>query len=824
MPRYLASRAATAALAAALGLMTASPALAAWPHTSGTNLAVCTAVQNQQSPVSISDGAGGIIVAWQDARSGGVNDVYAHHILASGSLDPAWPATGLAVSTAANHQMFPTIASDGAGGAIIAWVDYRSGTESDIYAHRVLAAGTVDPAWPANGRLLCNAGWDQSFAAAVSDGAGGAIVTWSDSRSGGGVSFDVYVHRVLASGAVDPTWSANGVLVSAGANDQSFPTIVSDGAGGAVITWQDGRAGNNDIYAHRVLAAGSVDTSWPTHGLAVCTATNSQERPNLVADGSGGAIITWRDLRVGTNYDVYAHHVQSGGQVDAGWPADGRALCTAAGNQIAPTIASDGNGGAIVTWSDGRPISSTDIYAQHVLLSGSVDGAWPVDGRAICTAANDQNTPVIIADGAGGALISWSDTRVGFLSRDIYSHHVLAAGAVDQAWPVDGRALCTAAGDQQLPLIVADGTGGAVVIWTDLRGATFDLYAQRVARHGVLGTPEPVIASVRDVPNDQGGKVKLSWDASWLDTDPSAVVDHYWIFRSVPPASAQAALRRGARLSGTPTRAPGHRELFATTDGVQTLYWEFVANQQAFHILSGYSYIATTTGDSTGAYNPPTMFMVTAWNAAATQYWSSVPAGGYSVDNLPPGTPEPFLGNYSGGATHLHWEPNAEADFAHYRLYRGSNAGFVPGPGTLVASPPDTGHADVGAAGSYYKLSAVDSHGNESGFALLTPGGTTAVGAAGGVELELAQPFPNPSRGEVTFAMSLAAEGRVSLAVFDAAGRRVRQVFAGTVPAGARAFTWDGRGESGQSLAGGLYFLRVEAGGRVMVRRFARVE
>jgi hypothetical protein len=59
-------------------------------------------------------------------------------------------------------------------------------------------------------------------------------------------------------------------------------------------------------------------------------------------------------------------------------------------------------------------------------------------------------------------------------------------------------------------MIVTDGTGGALITWYDYRAGNYDIYA-RVARFGYLGTPEPVIASVKDVPNDQGGgKVKLS--------------------------------------------------------------------------------------------------------------------------------------------------------------------------------------------------------------------------------------------------------------------------------------------------------------------------
>jgi hypothetical protein len=292
----------------------------------------------------------------------------------------------------------------------------------------------------------------------------------------------------------------------------------------------------------------------------------------------------------------------------------------------------------------------------------------------------------------------------------------------------------------------------------------------------------------------------------------------------VPNAVVEAALRGGARVTAEfASASPRLDELFATVFETNTIYWEFVASQQAYHILNGYGVVAATTGDSTGAYNPSTLFMVVAWNSAGTQYWSSSPTGGYSVDNLAPVTPAPFTGNYGGGATHLHWNPNVEADLAHYRLYRGSDPSFVPGPGNLIATPPDTGFADAGAAGSCYKLSAVDAHGNESGFALLTPAGTVSV-SEGVVSLALSSPWPNPSAGRVTFALTLPTEGAARLALHDAAGRRVRQFLAGMQTAGEHSVTWDGRDDRGQALAAGRYYLRLEASGRVLARSIVRLE
>jgi hypothetical protein len=56
---------------------------------------------------------------------------------------------------------------------------------------------------------------------------------------------------------------------------------------------------------------------------------------------------------------------------------------------------------------------------------------------------NWQQNPVIVADGSGGAILAWEDNRSG--NYDIYAQHVLASGEPDAAWPVDGLPVCTAA-------------------------------------------------------------------------------------------------------------------------------------------------------------------------------------------------------------------------------------------------------------------------------------------------------------------------------------------------------------------------------------------
>jgi len=163
----------------------------------------------------------------------------------------AWSVDGNVISNAVNLQGSARMVPDGAGGAIIVWSDVRNGNE-DIYAQRVDAAGVVQ--WAPNGVPLCLAAFNQSFPAVVSDGAGGAIVTWQDFRSG--LTYDLYARRVTAAGAVQ--WLGNGVVISTSSGNQTMPAMTEDGAGGAIIAWQDDRLGNSDILTQRVNGSGVV--------------------------------------------------------------------------------------------------------------------------------------------------------------------------------------------------------------------------------------------------------------------------------------------------------------------------------------------------------------------------------------------------------------------------------------------------------------------------------------------------------------------------------------------------------------------------------------
>jgi flagellar hook assembly protein FlgD len=89
--------------------------------------------------------------------------------------------------------------------------------------------------------------------------------------------------------------------------------------------------------------------------------------------------------------------------------------------------------------------------------------------------------------------------------------------------------------------------------------------------------------------------------------------------------------------------------------------------------------------------------------------------------------------------------------------------------------------------------------------------------------LALGPAQPNPFGASTVAQLRLGEAAQVRLAVFDLRGRLVREIFAGRVAAGTRAFSWDGRDAHGAPAASGIYFLRVLSGDDLRSARSQRV-
>ena len=565
---------------------------------------------------------------------------------------------------------------------------------------------------------------------------------------------------------------------------------------------------------------GSRGAAWVyTRSASVWT----QQGAKLVGTGAVGAAIQGTSVAVsadgntavvggsGDNGFVGAAWVYT--RVGGVWTQQGAKLVGAgaagtAHQGISVAVSADGNTAVVGGYSDNGFVGAAWVYTR-------VGGVWSQQGARLvgtgAVAVGFQGVSVALSADGNTAVVGGSYDNSSTGAAWVYKR----SGGV---WNQRGAKLVGtgAAGDANQGASVAvsaDGNTAVVGGFGDngLAGAAW-----------VFVDPSPTIVVIRDIPNDQGGKLSIRWTASLFDYAPSNPIDAYWIWRQVPIHMAVQALARGATLvsEGTTAGAPIARAFRASTDAPQVYYWEYVGSQVA-HGFPAYSYTAPTLSDSVPGSNPYTIFMVEAERLATGEYWSSEPDSGYSVDNLPPGPPAPVAAVYSGGATHLHWGVSVEADFAVYRLYRGGSAGFVPGPGNLVTTQPDTGYADPGPAGSYYKLSAVDVHGNESVFALVTPGTTVSVNDGSALAFALEGVRPNPTTGSgllVAFALPTGAAARLEL--LDISGRRVLAREVGSLGAGRHTVNL----AEGRKVAPGLYWVRLAQGANRSWTRVAVIE
>jgi hypothetical protein len=97
------------------------------------------------------------------------------------------------------------------------------------------------------------------------------------------------------------------------------------------------------------------------------------------------------------------------------------------------------------------------------------------------------------------------------------------------------------------------------------------------------------------------------------------------------------------------------------------------------------------------------------------------------------------------------------------------------------------------------------------------------VGPDAAPHASLASPWPNPARGEVRLAFTLAHEGRARLTILDAQGRRVADVADGRFAAGRHEGTWSGHDAGGAPVGAGLYFASLETDAGRTTTRIVRV-
>jgi hypothetical protein len=405
---------------------------------------------------------GGAIYVWSDTKLGG-RDLWAQKVDAAGNFPWGEP---LLVDNKTDRQEDPVITRTSDGNYIIAWIDFSSDLDGDVYAQKINGQGQL--LWPAGGKPVCTLPGIQISLNMEADMDGGAFIIWSDSRN---PSKDLFGQRISSTG--DPVWTVNGIAIANDTGDEIQNTMLPDGQGGMIIAYTHTYVGADDLFAKRFNANGTM--AW-TNTLALSTAPGGQSGVRMAALTGGDFVFTWEDQR-NPDPDIYAQKINLAGQPQWGeyvivYSDQGQSSPVSQKN---PRIVKTSDNGAIIIWEDNRlDLQNPDLYAQK--LSNSGTKLWNPDGVALCTAEFAQVGPRMTPDSSGGCYVVWDDLRNGNTPNDdVYAQHLSSTGAA--LWDANGKAICTAANAQNGSLVKVS-NNNIFINWMDVRNGSVGIYYQ----------------------------------------------------------------------------------------------------------------------------------------------------------------------------------------------------------------------------------------------------------------------------------------------------------------------------------------------------------
>jgi len=424
---------------------------------SGAPFPISAAAGRQYDPKASFDGTN-YVVAWTNNNAG--VDLYGARVSTAGAVldtrtEGMTTVGGVAISTAADAQQLENLACN-TGACILVWQEGRNlaTTSFDVYAQLLATSPALANS---GGEIVVSAGGQAQTVPVVAANGSGFFAVWQDARDTNIQT--MFASRITAGGAVS---DAAGIPLVTGRNREGTPALGRAGITFGVF-WADSRSFGTDIELMRFQGANKLDGN----ARPVSTATFAQVSP-AVTSSSGNYFVVWNDSRNGVDRDIYGARVQdTGALIDAG----GIAISTAAGDQLVPSIATNGTV-SLVVWQDRRNNTDFDIFGSIVDNASGAAGA----NFAICNAAGDQGRPNVAFDAKTGQfLVVWSDERNPDIN--IFGARVTTAGAVSDP---NGVQISTGAALELSPR-VAFLNGLGLVVWEDRRvDANGDIFGRRV--------------------------------------------------------------------------------------------------------------------------------------------------------------------------------------------------------------------------------------------------------------------------------------------------------------------------------------------------------
>ena len=320
--------------------------------------------------------------------------------------------------------------------------------------------------------------------------------------------------------------------------------------------------------------------------------------------------------------------------------------------------------------------------------------------------------------------------------------------------------------------------------------------------YGIL--TEGYITGIKDVANDQGKQVHVSWSRFGGDGVSDDPVNQYGVFRK-DNISAKANIDFASK-SEIPNDLS--KVQFGSTLKIGADVWTYVAYIPAVQSFE-YSVVAPTLFDSTKTMGMKmSYFKVLGITRNGANVETRIDSG-YSMDNLAPIVPLGFKAVYNGGPVDLSWEESVDADFNYFAIYRSTTSGFDVKEMQPYATTTDKKFSDanvISGQNYYYRLGTIDFSGNMSASNELLVS-ITSVKQEGGVptNYELFQNYPNPFNPSTEIKFALPEASQVKITIYNAVGKEVETIVNENMAAGYYNYRWNAK-----NMSSGVYLYEIQ--------------
>jgi len=335
-------------------------------------------------PVVAFDAQGEPVVAWNESLFLGISA----EIMLRRWTGTAWQELGGSGSpggvsaSGATASGRPALGTDAAGNPIVAWTQAVTGGVNQIYLKRWSGS-----AWTELGGSATDGGLSSSPDTSASDmpvlatdAAGNPVVAW---RTGAFLAGEIYLKRWNGSAWIELGGSAAGGGVTSSGTLCTAPSLALDAIGRPSLAWQRIVSGSWEICLRRWDGASWTQLGGSATGGGLSSTAQDSQSPSLAVSASGDPIVAWVES-VTPQPEIWVRRWDGAAWSGVAGSGSGGGVSATATQSLAPRIAFDAAGGLTVAWSEnvgGAPevyVSQISLNRPTQLAQFQSDGVTPI--------------------------------------------------------------------------------------------------------------------------------------------------------------------------------------------------------------------------------------------------------------------------------------------------------------------------------------------------------------------------------------------------------------------------------------------------------------